>query len=266
MGSRRTGLGFLNVQRVVALHDTFDSRKPIGVALNDSFLSSIIRRTYATTTKPVSRPKAHTGRTTTAARKAPTTSKTKAAKKPAVKKTAPKAIPKDGPEAVPKTKPKARTTAKPTAKPRIKPKPKSAKKAKAKPKSKRKTLTQVEKDEKLHKDLKAAALKPPHGTPATAWTVFNAEAVKSNGVGGGFAQAIRESAAQFKNLSPERLEVLSLTCVIGRSTDHENSITTTLPIKTRQQMPWPIANGSNHTHPRSFTKPTLHGQVSNEEK
>jgi len=213
LGSRR--LGFANTQRAAALYNTFDPRKSIGFANNDSLLTSIIR-TYATA-KPVSRPKAHTGRTTTAARKAPTTSKTKAAKKPAVKKTAPKAIPKTKSTAKPRAtstaKPRAKSTAKPKAKPRIKPKPTSAKKAKAKPKPKRQKLTPVEKRDNLIKELKKAALKPPHGTSSTAWTVFNGETVKSKSgelkAGrGAFAQTIKDAAAGFKNLSPERLEVL----------------------------------------------------------
>jgi hypothetical protein len=217
LGSRR--LGFANTQRAAALYNTLDLRKSIGFANNDSLLTSIIR-TYATA-KPVSRPKAHTGRTTTAARKAPTTSKTKAAKKPAVKKTAPKAIPKTKSTAKPRAtltaKPRAKSTAKPKAKPkakpRIKPKPTSAKKAKAKPKPKRQKLTPVEKRDNLIKELKKAALKPPHGTSSTAWTVFNGETVKSKSgelkAGrGAFAQTIKDAAAGFKNLSPERLEVL----------------------------------------------------------
>ncbi len=222
LGSRRTGLGYLNTQRV-ALYNTFEPRKSFDYAPDDSFLTSIIRRAYATT-KPVSRPKAHTGRTTTAARKAPTTSKTKAAKKPAVKKTSPKSIPQDGTKADPKTRSKAKTTAKPKAKPRIKPKPTSAKKAKAKPKSKLKALTKEErkeaKDKKVIKDLKVLALKPPHGTSSTAWTVFNSEVVKSHAGGGAFGQTIKESAAQFKNLSPERLEVPSKSHVTGQTTHH----------------------------------------------
>jgi len=188
---------------VPGLYQTFDSWKSSELVTHASFLTSILRRAYATT-KPVSRPKAHTGRTTTAARKAPTTSKTKAAKKPAAKKTTPKAIPKATPKATPKTK----SISKPKAKPRIKPKPKSAKKAKAKPKTKRKVVTTAVKDKKSIKDLKVVALKPPHGTPSTAWMVFCAEAVKSNAGGGAFAPTIKEAAAEFKNLSPERLEVL----------------------------------------------------------
>ena len=188
-------------QRVVALYHSLRSHKASDSTFPDSLPIPTWSRGYAT--KPVSRPKAHTGRTTTAARKAPTTSKTKAAKKPAIKKTSAKAIPKG----------------KATAKPRIKPKPKTAKKAKkakpkkkstkAKPKKKtKKVLTEDQKKAATIKSLKNAALSPPTQLVSTAWTVLSAESVKGAKLEGmSLGERVKEASTKFKNLSPEQLEV-----------------------------------------------------------
>lgn len=178
-----------SIQRVAALYNAFQPDIP-EFAPKDSSITSILRRSYAT--KPVSRPKAHTGRTTTAAKKAPTTSKTKAAKKPAVKKTSPKAKP----------------TAKSKAKPRIKPKPKAGKKPKPKPKPK-KVLTEAQKKAATIKELKVTALTTPHSRPFTAWTVLAAESQGASTTGS-LTSKMKEASAKFKNLSPEQLEVGSI--------------------------------------------------------
>lgn len=200
LSNRRRGLSSC-IERVPTLHDVFQSQHHGKTALTKPSIlrKSVILRAYAQ--KAVSRPKAHTGRTTTTARKAPTTSKTKAAKKPAPKKTTPKAVPK----------------AKSKAKPRIKAKPKPAKKkrAKAKPKPKpkpkkpRKVLTEAQKSALTHKQLKATALKPPHKVISSTWGVFLAEKMKANGSAanhnlGGLS---REASADYKKLTPEELEV-----------------------------------------------------------
>lgn len=199
LGNHRRGFSSSALERVPALHNVFQSQRYCKFALiQPSFLrKSVILRAYAQ--KAVSRPKAHTGRTTTAARKAPTTSKTKAAKKPAPKKTSPKAVPK----------------AKSKAKPRIKAKPKPAKKkrAKAKPKPKpkpkkpKKLLTEAQKSALTKKQLKAKALKPPHKNVSTTWGVFLAEKMRANGSAakdlGGLT---KEASAAYKQLTPEQLE------------------------------------------------------------
>lgn len=193
-----TGFSSSNVQRVASLYNNSQLQSLFCPALQDRSTKPASCRTYAT--KPVSRPKAHTGRTTTAARKAPTTSKTKAAKKPAPKTTAPKAIPR----------------AKPKAKPRIKAKPKRAKTAKAKPKPRtKKVLTEDQKKTATIRDLRAAALKAPTGSASTAWAVFSQERIKQTNSGGlaALGPAMKEASTAFKNLSPERLEV----CFIHRN-------------------------------------------------
>ncbi|KAL2043620.1 hypothetical protein N7G274_003927 [Stereocaulon virgatum] len=192
LGGSRAALSSSSVERVATFYNVFQNQHIFELALKVSLITPVARRTYAD--DPVSRPKAHTGRTTAATRKAPTTSKTKAAKKPAPKTKAAKAVPK----------------AKSNAKPRIKPKPKKTPAKKAKPKRKRKALTEAQKKSATIKSLKVAALEPPHGSSLTAWVVFWNEFLKDNTPVGewrvGWVDTIRKAAAEFKNLSPERLE------------------------------------------------------------
>ena len=199
LGNRRTALSSSYVERVPAIYNVFQSQQYSDFASAHGLGTLVLRRTYAQ--RAVSRPKAHTGRATTAARKAPTTSKTTAAKKPAPKKKTPKTIPK----------------AKSKAKPRIKPKPKPAKKkrakAKAKPKPKpkvkkpKKVLTEAEKLALKKRQLKATALKAPNGAPHTAWTVFLKEKVKTTGGGNKLGGVAKEASADYKQLTPEQVEV-----------------------------------------------------------
>ena len=203
-GARRTFLSSTYVERVPAPgilpFSVNDSHKHI----NRIFATSIASRTYAT--RPVSRPKAHTGRTTST-RKTPTTSATKAAKVPKAKTTTPKALPKA------KSKAKPRARAKPKTKSKTKSKKKAKAKSKAKPKpKKRKVLTEKQKEQKAIRaqrdkiaELKETALTPPHGTPWTAWTVFVDEMTKRENLG--VIKAVKEASPKFKQLSPEQLEV-----------------------------------------------------------
>ena len=184
-----------HLERVLNLHTLL----PIRDGLSKTFISLQTHRSYAT--RPVSRPKQHTGRTTST-RKTPTTSATKAAKVPRPKK------------ATAKSTPKAKSKAKP--KPRKKAKGRS--KSKPKPKSKRKILTEKQKQQKATKvqkdkiaSLKEAALQPPVGTPRTAWSVLLVETVKTQRSGSGRApNASKEASQKFKSLSPEELEASPL--------------------------------------------------------
>ena len=194
-GARRTFVSSTHVERVPALYTLLfpvdDSRKN-GGAIHAASTSS---RTYAT--RPVSRPKAHTGRTTST-RKTPTTSVTKAAKVPQPKKTTPKSIPKTNSKAKPRAKLKTK------------------KKAKAKPKAKpkRKVLTEKQKGEKAAKarrdkiaELKKTALTVPATAPQTAWMVLFGETLKKGSLAPATA---KEASVRFKQLSPEQLEVRPL--------------------------------------------------------
>ena len=207
-GNRRTALSSSRVERVPALYNVSQSQNYSGLVFKYRLSTPAFHRTYAQ--RAVSRPKGHTGRTTTAARKAPTTSKTKAAKTPAPKKTTPKAVPK----------------AKSKAKPRIKPKPKPAKKrkakAKAKPKRKvkkpKKVLTEAQKSAQTKTQLKKTALKAPHALPFSAWTVFLAEKIRAaetmrvasaDARKGVFGDLVKEASADYKQFTPEQVEVCS---------------------------------------------------------
>ena len=237
LGNRYTGLSSSSIERVPALYNVFQSQNYSNLILKTTLITPILRRTYAQ--RAVSRPKAHTGRTTTAAKKALTTSKTKAAKKPAPKKTTPKAVPK----------------AKSKAKPRIKTKPKPAKKkkAKAKPKPKakkpKKVLTEDQKTALTKKQLKATVLKPPTKIASTTWSVFLAEKVR--GVDGASARntlgdLARAASAEYKKLTPEQVEVClacyRLTCTPSLTLE---STTIILQTRTKQRMLLPIVNGSS---------------------
>jgi len=152
---------------------------------------SIARRSYAT--KPASRPKAHTGRTTSNPRKkATTTTKSVATKKPSAVKAKPKPKPKA--TAKPKTKPK------PKAKPKAKPPPNRRLKKALTDKQATKAALQKERARTL--ELKTIALTTPKLLPASAYLVLSSEITKAgHGILG------KETSAKYKELTAEQLEV-----------------------------------------------------------
>ena len=162
-------------------------------------------RNYATIQAPVSRPKAHTGRTPASKKKAVPT-KTVSVESPAlVKVTAKKPTPK-------KPATKKTTTKKATPTPKTKPKVKAKTKSKAKKVVKKKPRTVSERQIKLRAaktrhanlvELKKTALETPKPLPDTAWTVLLVES--QTGKSGGFKP--KEYSAVYKNLSPEEREV-----------------------------------------------------------
>lgn len=173
------------------------------------YITPISHRSYADT--PVSRPKAHTGRTKTApSKRAPTATSKRAttATSVAVKKKSTRA-----------KKPAAKKKAKPT--PRRKAKSKAKSKGRSKTKS-RKVLTKEQKEklaarkkqkkEKLVankpkqkiRDLKTTALDPPKHGPLTVWATLVAEGLKEPG--STVKNRTPEISAQYKALSPERRE------------------------------------------------------------
>ncbi|KAL9098776.1 MAG: hypothetical protein Q9163_005625 [Psora crenata] len=204
-GTRNSLHTWPNAVRVGALYNVLSFTSEAHHAINNWFTTSISYRTYASAA--VSRPKAHTGRTTKSTRGAPTSSASKAAKKPLTRRKSDKSVPK----------------AKSKSKPRIKAKPKPGKKAKAKPKPKpktkpkRKRLTTEQKARKDVKDaadkvkrLRLTALTPPAGTPSTAWLAFTSEATKATKVSpvgrNNLGNIMKEAAARFNTLEPEQLE------------------------------------------------------------
>ena len=201
------------IQRVAALYHSLQSHTHLNLVLCNNHKWSTQCRSYAT--KPVSRPKAHTGRTTATARKPATTSKTKAAKAPAVRNT------------TPKKKPTAKSTGKPKAKPKAKPKVKAKLTKAKKPK---KTLTEAEKNRATIKELKVTALSPPAGLAATTWNLFLQDKTKGHKREGQLiGQVSKEVSAQFKTLAPEQVEVslvlmLSSFQILTLSPQHYNHI------------------------------------------
>ena len=156
-----------------------------------------LQRKFAT--KPVSRPKAHTGRTASSPRKA----------KPATKPRSTKPTSDDATQE--EVKPKSKAGLKPKSKLKSQPKTKTKTKTKAKPRKTRvakKPQTEEQKTAAAEKAkrvqirlLRKAALKPPTLPPATGWQVLNAELLKS-GKG-----TMKDSAETYKNLTPEEREV-----------------------------------------------------------
>lgn len=171
-------------------------------------LPTPIVRGYATD-RPVSRPKAHTGRitstrkpktaaapetaTTTVARKAPT-----AKKKPVAKKTGP-GRPKS------KTKTKAKTKTKTKTKTKAKPKPK--KKVTKVLTEKQKATVAAKKKRSDLKVLKEIALKPPKLKPYTAFQVVFAEHNQNRTASVTSSNLALAAGDEYRSLSPERREV-----------------------------------------------------------
>ncbi|MCJ1364063.1 hypothetical protein MMC16_003172 [Acarospora aff. strigata] len=160
-----------------------------GWVSNGVFISKA-RRFLAT--KPASRPKGHTGRTTSKPRKkAPTTTTSAASKKsPAAKG-----------KATTKAKPRATTKAKPRAKPKAKPRATPKVRAKKALTPEQKTKAAAQKDRARIRELRKTALEPPKLLPASAYKVVLTELSKpGQGIKG------KEAAEKYKALTPTELE------------------------------------------------------------
>ena len=171
-------------------------------------LPTPIVRCYATD-RPVSRPKAHTGRTTSTRKPkaaavpgtatttvAKTTTTTKA--KPVAKKTGP-----GRPKSKTKTKPKTKTKTKTKAKPKPKPK----KKVKKVLTEKQEATVAAKKKRSDLKALKEIALKPPKLKPYTAYQVVFAEHNQNRTAAVKTSNLATATSDAYKSLSTERREV-----------------------------------------------------------
>jgi len=167
-------------------------------------------RGYAT--RPASRPKAHTGRTTSSPRvRKPKEASAETDVKVTVKAIKPKAKPKKK-TAKPNAKSKAKSKAKPKAKLKAKAKPKA--KSKAKPKAKvrakkpktaeQQAASKLKEQRARIRELKKIALKRPPGKPSTAWMVLCKEITQET-----HALPDTAASAKYKNLATEEHEVLS---------------------------------------------------------
>ncbi|KAL8897338.1 MAG: hypothetical protein Q9207_007260 [Kuettlingeria erythrocarpa] len=184
-----------------------------------TFYTSLPFRLYAT--NAVSRPKAHTGRTTSAPRKKASTTKASTAgtsertKKPAAEKAAAKDPQAKTSKA--KTSKAKSTTAKAKKKSKGRTRAKSTKarkkstKAKKPAKAKKRQLTPKQVEEKAKrkqrqtlKDIKEKALTPPKGLPQTAYLVLLIERTQKPGVT--VTNASKEISRIYRALSPEERE------------------------------------------------------------
>lgn len=195
----------VNITRVSLLQQPSLSSNEITRPTITTFNASLSCRPYAT--NAVSRPKAHTGRTTGRPRKQASATEaitTAAAGKSAAKKPAAK-------EGVTR---KTKSKAKPKSKPRTK--AKSTKARKKATKTKKPKLTAEQKAQQGIKDLKKKALSPPKALPASAFSVLLTEMTQearrpvAEGAAGGVAKTC---SRRYQSLSPEEREVLCCTVV-----------------------------------------------------
>ena len=145
-------------------------------------------RSYAT--RPASRPKAHTGRTTSSPRaKKPKATGETAEKQTTARVTKPK-----------KTASKTKAVTKPKAKPKAKAKAKVRAK---KPVTEEEKATVSQREQRAHiRELKTLALSPPKAKPDTVWTVVASEMSKERK-----GLATKEAVGKYRGLIPAELEV-----------------------------------------------------------
>lgn len=215
-------------------------------------------------TKAASRPKAHTGRSTTSTRATKkTTSATKTArsgaKKPSISKARATKAKKTKPKTTKPKKPKTSTSGRGRT-------PKTAQQVE---------LAKVKKARERLVELKARALQVPKRLPATAFLVLSTEMGKQNHRVMG-----KEAGEKYKALTPEELEVklqsFPLHPILTRgllrlpfrsfASQHADwlasgvkSITITSPTKTSRPTKPPTASGSVSTRPSRSAKPTAPG-------
>jgi len=197
--SSRVSAVLFGVQRVpTARNAKFDLSIPSqDKSIHPAFYLLSNSRGYAT--RPASRPKAHTGRTTKSTR----VRKTKEAGaetdvEVTVKAVKPKAKPKEK-TATPKSKAKPKVKAKPKPKPKVRAKPKAKEPVTEKAKAAATALKQ-----RAHiRELRKIALSPPLRKPSTAFTVLCDEVAKET-----HALPGKEASIKYKNMTTEEHEVL----------------------------------------------------------
>ena len=184
-----------NIQCIANCHSTLPLR--LGRVKLVRSLPIPTERCYATSA-PVSRPKAHTGRTTSTRKP-----RAAAAPKPAGKTKAPSKKTKTTTTTKKPRRKKAAAKSKTKARTKAKPKPK--KKVRKPLTEKQLSLAAAKKKRSDLKALKEIALAIPHGKPSTAWSVFFAEQVKGKSVA--VQNLAKDASAGYRNLSTERREV-----------------------------------------------------------
>lgn len=204
LGGHGHKLTAANLERVAGSIGIALARLRVGSGWAGTSVTPLCRRMYANTA--VSRPKAHTGRTTSAPkRKAATRSTTKSARQPQRKKA-------------PQAKRRSRTAAKsrrkaPRARTKSRAKPKGRSRAKKPLSEATKIRLAKKKDFAAIRQLKERALSPPGPAHAVRnpWVVFLAEqreALRQAGDHAGtLAEFTKAMRARYKELSPAQLEV-----------------------------------------------------------
>ena len=184
------------LQRVSVVHNTLDDSLDSRSPFRSSWAHQVSGdRTYAT--RPASRPKAHTGRTTSSARvrkpKTTTTTALETGEDDRTQTSKSKSKRATGNTKAQATKSKAKAkTAKPKAIVKVK-----------KPLTEERKLVQAAQEKRRHvKELKKLALSPPKDLPRTPYLVINAEMSNAQHTIAG-----KEAAEKFRNLIPEELEV-----------------------------------------------------------
>ena len=210
----------LFTERVSSSFSTFPGSFRIVAGHQSSYNLPTGRRHYAE--RVVSRPKAHTGRTTAAPRKkAPVVVQTKPAARKSTggsAKTKPK--PKATPKKVTGSKVRGRARTKSKAKSKSKPKPKRKAKAKAKPKPKKKVLTDeqkatakaklaVQKQKRRIAELKRIALPAPSSYPLNVWSLVVKQTCEDRDASerGDFGSTSKVASMRYRELTPDGREV-----------------------------------------------------------
>ncbi|KAF2869830.1 hypothetical protein BDV95DRAFT_608653 [Massariosphaeria phaeospora] len=139
-----------------------------------------------------------TAATTPRTRTKPTATVKKAVKKAAAKKPAPKKTAKRAPA-------KKAPAKKPAPKKKVAAKKKTAPKKAPVKRRVRKELTDEEKEKKVVREAKKAALRAPTARPLSAYNVFFSEAVKASG-GKAVVETAKEAGPMFKTLTPAEKE------------------------------------------------------------
>ncbi|KAL9594666.1 MAG: hypothetical protein Q9219_006904 [cf. Caloplaca sp. 3 TL-2023] len=193
----------INITRVSSFQQPYHENEVI-CPIRPTFSASLPFRHYAT--KAVSRPKAHTGRTTNAPRKKASTAKASTAKAPTAGSEGAAAKPAAvKPKAKKAGAKKRKTKAKSKSKPRTRAKSTKARKKPARTRTPK--LTPEQKTSKLIKELKEKALSPPKGLPATAFAVLLSETSKNPTTAGQAGSAIaKECSAKYRSFSPQERE------------------------------------------------------------
>ncbi len=239
-------------ERVSASFSQLLGRFRLDTGAQSSSSTPISRRNYAD--RPVSRPKAHTGRTKSAPRKK-TVGDTGKTESTGRKSSVGKAKAKSSPKAKVKAKPKK------TIKRKAKPKKTTKRKPKKVLTEEQKAGLVTTKNKSKIRELKEKALKSPPSGATTAWAVYLKEQwneIKASTQAVTLSDVVKQATTRFRELKPEETEVRTTQQILcTREAKVDDSTTTTLQIRTRPLSIWHIANGFSLTRRKKFCEPIM---------